>query len=351
MKKFRSFLMFAMMATLSATMVACGGDDEPGNEKPAPKPTVSDYNFASTTAMGYYYGDSFNFGRDLHYIIMLDKAEEPTKMLYLQLLSTEGKYGDGIPAGDYTLLLPTQINEAAKRGTLADKVAIAGSSNNGTPIYCYYTDIQGNIVLLKEGTVSVKRDGESYKVDITGAKGVLATVENGRDVTLSATFTGAIEESNYANSYTINFPASTVGQLISFGDYYGEGLGLWQLTLAPQGMAGEGFRIEFLTGSTSASADISGTYMAGRWNDDGSLEAGAGMFIPGLTDDKGIYGTYYLQVDANGQRTAYDLAVGGKITISKSGSNYTVQIEAVDNAANPQTLVGTWSGPLEVQVQ
>ncbi len=353
LKNFRSLVMLALMAAFATSAVSCGGDDDntPANtDKPV---GVSDYNIASGTAMGYYYGNNMLRSHNLHYIIMLDNAEEPTKQLYMQLLTSTNVKSDGkLPEGRYPLILPNDINKAASNGTLADFVAIAGSSdNNGAPVYCYYTDIEGNICLLKEGTVNVSKTLSTYTISIENAKAILANDPTGPEVTVSAAFTGNIETTDLSRSYNINFPAATKGQLVSFGDYYGEGMGLWQLTLAPEGMAGEGFRIEFLTAGTSADADISGTYVAGRWNDDGSLEAAAGMFIPGSTDENGIYGTYYMQVDADGALKAYDLAVGGKIIIKKSGDEHEVRIEAVDNAATPQTLVGTWKGKLDIQTQ
>ncbi len=348
-KKIFSMLMCAMTVASATTFVACGDDDnttQPDN----PPVKVSDYNIVASAAAGYYYGNKMIKSHDLNYVILFDNAEAPTKMLYLQLLSPAGNFTGTLAEGNYPLLLPSQINTAVNNGTLSGNMAIAGSVDNmGNPVYCYYTDNAGNICLLKEGTVNISKSGSEYTVEFTDAVAVLATVENGMEVTVSAAFTGEIGITDYTNVYQMNFPASTTGQLISYGDYYEQDLGVWQLTLAPQGEAGEGFRLLFLTESTNPSADISGTYIAAILGDDGSMEAGAGSFVPGSTDSAGIYGSYYMRFDASGKMTAYDLAAGGEVTISKSDDIYTVDFAIIDNASTPQTLVGTWSGTLDVQ--
>lgn len=116
----------------------------------------------------------------------------------------------------------------------------------------------------------------------------------------------------------------TYGYYSNYGDYYGTGATNWYIGLYPE----EGMDFVTLEVQTALDAtDFTGNYTLASTFEAGTAVAG---FVE--VDDEGGYvcGSYWGVLYSNYELADYALLASGSVTIGKTGSNYTIAVDAVD---------------------
>ena len=123
-----------------------------------------------------------------------------------------------------------------------------------------------------------------------------------------------------------------------YGDLYKNGCNDWDLYLYNDL---EILYVEFLTALNSTSPV--GTYTIVPYSDNMS----AGDALAGEFDDEGyMWPSYYLKYDSSDNLEAYALIASGTVSITKSGSNYTVAVNCKDDSGNK--ITANYTGAMEV---
>jgi hypothetical protein len=120
------------------------------------------------------------------------------------------------------------------------------------------------------------------------------------------------------------------GRFSDYGDYYNVGAKNWVVVLYDELRTSE-FNIELQTEPSATDLTV------GEYQISSSLAAGTA--IAGVWSEEGIYGTYW----DNSVETVF--CKSGTVTIGKSGDNYTISLNALDDFGN--TVTASYTGLLE----
>jgi hypothetical protein len=120
------------------------------------------------------------------------------------------------------------------------------------------------------------------------------------------------------------------GRFTNYGDDYNVGAKNWVVVLYDESRTSE-LNIELQT-ELSATELIVGEYPI-------SLSLAAGTAIAGVSSEEGDYGTYW----ENSVEKVF--CKSGTITLGKSGDNYTINLNAIDDHGN--TVTASYTGALE----
>ncbi len=310
-----------------------GGEDYPTLKEPV--------NATFTDVIGIYCGDEYNAGTDL---FQIGFATEP--------LDDEGI----MTAAGYSVVLAMYTEPCGSfiylpEGTysVADTYA-AGTIEPGGLFfdiygsYCAKVDDSGDaeeLGLITGGTVTVTESGMGYKFvfDLTTAEGV--AVKGTFDGEIDFIDQSPTEEPNttLTSDYVLDLSKADAVSLDYYGDYYGNGLANWVLSIYD--MAGDGIDIELITPATSTT-EI--PLPEKQYNM--SVDNGVG-FVMGESSDFGMLGTWYVDLstaDDEGYIYGYAAAIDGWVKLSKQGDTTDVSFEFVDEAYN--LFSGSWSGQI-----
>lgn len=206
--------------------------------------------------------------------------------------------------------------------------------------------------ILTSGTMKVTRSGEKYKfefkfkteegVDIDGVYEGPFKLENKCD---NDTKQPQKPWSKVTKDRQLQLPSGKAADLYLMGDYIYPGLKTCMLNIAPTENKGDMFTTEFFTKSDQLEP---GTYTIAR-------KFEANHALPGwLNSNGGViyswYGDMSSVVEENGESYVTVLApiVSGTFTVTKSGENYKIVFDMVDDAKPANKFTGEWTGPVKV---
>lgn len=296
-----------------------------------------DVNLTLTTAAGAYYGDAYENSTteyDLGFI-----TEDKTQGIFLELIgpATADFASSALPAGTYTVGENPEVN-----------TCMQGIEFMGLTFGTYYKNGAGVLGMVNSGTVVVGKTGNNFTVTID------CMTDNGHKVQGSYTGPIAFEDATkedptpggdswttLTGDVTADFSAVTAATAEFYGDYAQNGTGNFLLNIDAESPDTEGFILDFYTASASSATAIEGTYTA-------SADNTANTFQPGSADDEYIYPTSYIGYDSEGDLTTFAPAITGTVKITKSGANYKFEIDVYDDAATPNHITGTWTGPVNI---
>ncbi len=205
-----------------------------------------------------------------------------------------------------------------------------------TDLVDYYKDQGGLSSYLVSGVDTFDMSeyltpGETYTVYVFGYEDAPTTGITEYTFTYNSTSgggnTGGDETTTLTGDVAINVAAA---EAYYYGDLYENGCNDWDLYLYNDL---ETLYVEFLTALNSTSPV--GTYTVVPWSDNIT----AGNAIAGEFDDEGyIWPSYYLKYDSSDKMVAYALITSGTVSVTKSGSNYTVVANLADELGNKITV-------------
>lgn len=214
-----------------------------------------------------------------------------------------------------------------------------GSMSQTFTIYIY-SDEQGYSYSesYSDATLVVSRDGNDYVFDFT------ATGEDGK--TYHAYYKGpqviedATEGDTPADGSTIedDYQADFTGPgNAKFWGDRGDGVGHWTLDITPDGNLGDGLGLDLYSSSAQYGDFPTGTFTV-------SMSAAANTLTPGAINGNVISGSALYLYQVQGLITGFALFNEGTVTISKSGSTYTISVDVKDELGHKVT--GEWNGKI-----
>lgn len=310
-----------------------GGDNIPTLKEPI------DATF--TSVMGIYYGDEYASGTDSFQIgfatVPLDDEGMMTGAGYSIILSMYTEPCGSIiylPEGTYN------VADSYAAGTIEPGMLFMDLYGS----YCAKVDATGDaeeLGLIAGGKVTVTESGWGYKFvfDLTTAEGV--AVKGTFDGEIDFIDQSPTEEPNttLTSDYVLDLTNANEVSLDYYGDYYGNGLANWVLSIYDT--TGDGIDIELITEATSTT-EI--PLPEKQYNM--SVENGVG-FVMGESNALGMVGTWYVDLstaDNDGYIYGYAAAIDGWVKLSKEGDTTNVSFEFVDEQWN--LFSGSWSGQL-----
>ena len=320
---------------------AAGGNEEPD---PTPNPGGYDVEKSLPIAFGEYYGNEYSSAYN-YYLVLSDNGVDEDSYLYpnsvyyyLDIYANQAPANDSkiqVPAGTYTFD--------------ASDSAAAGTMGNYYSFYSYTDDEQAYDTPFVSATLEVKSNG---------AMDLVVTLESGEThhITFSGDYSlnggeggeggegGSGTDDGYYSSLTDNYSlnlSGTPGYAEWYGDYYDCGMGNWYILLEKEDGTGDCLVLDLLKEGLTYTGDPSGTYPVAL----SSLDSNG--FIPGYLEnyegEEYFMGCWLVNYD----KEAIAPFANGTVTITKSGSNYTISVNCTDdNSYAPNTISGSWTGSL-----
>ena len=178
--------------------------------------------------------------------------------------------------------------------------------------------------LYEEGYFEPNTDYYAFAVGVSSNGTITTDVTVKAFTTLASDNGGGNEGGNTPSTGDLALNNFTDGYYTNYGDYYGTGATNWYIDLYPE----EGMDFVTLEVQTALDAtDFTGNYSLASTFEAGTAVAG---FVE--VDDEGGYvcGSYWGVLYSNYELADYALLVSGNVTIGKTGSNYTIAVDAVD---------------------
>lgn len=282
--------------------------------------------------------------------------------LFLYSGKTEGQGSNLYPAelGGYMLqirLFTTVPEEEAAPAIVAGTYTVSSDGAAGTWLKGYVntdvywadgtfiekrTEESGLCGLAATGTIVVALSGEEYTVtvDLTSDLGYK----------IAGTYTGSIQmfdksySSNITSDYTPNI-AGLPGQAYYYGDYYDVGGNNWLVLIGNFKDATDAVQLDLITPiefGFSQGLPV-GVYTIGRNYDEGTYAAVYG-FLNGST----LIGTWFMSDIRDSSPWLHAPAKEGTVTVAKSGDDYTLSFDFIDDSPEKHRVMGDWTGSLNL---
>lgn len=299
-------------------------------------PNAGDYDVELVASVfdGIYYGSKWSKEAANYWIIVSDNGYtedgyiKPNSKYFRFDIFGEFPENTGniiVPEGTYTL------DPSNYHGL--------GSMSQTFTIYIY-SDEKGYSYSesYSDATLVVTRDGNDYVFDFT------ATGEDGKtyhayykgpQIIEDATGgEGPSDESTIDGDYQAEFTGSASATF--WGDR-GDGIGHWTLETTPEGSVGDGMGLDLYSASAQYGDFPTGTFTV-------SNSSAANTLTPGSISGNRISGSALHIYELEGLITGFALFNEGTVTISKSGSTYTIAVDVKDELGHKVT--GQWSGKI-----
>lgn len=328
------------------------------------EPFEEPQNVTFTTAQARYYGNWFAPHSDNYHIDFFAGKTRRGQLLSGYQLSLDGfmhkvaDYNDPdirIEAGTYKVdgrnvksfdCLPMTIKRGELIPLFGTKLAVGS--------FLKYIDPEtgvGKIGYFTSGTMTVEDKGDSYKIafdfktpegqSIKGSFDAPMTMGNfnDNDKTMPKR-----PWSQLKADHQISYP--TDAKLIAYflGNYLDPRFNEWMLVLASE-KGGEMITTELVTPLAAGMKLLPSTYQI-AWGVapfkafPGAMTFGSHNFIYSWFGDTS-------KADDDGNSTFYAPLDKGAITVQQAGSDYTIVVDAQDDAGN--NIKGTWTGPAEIK--
>ena len=202
----------------------------------------------------------------------------------------------------------------------SDSFSYEGYLEPNTNYYAFAVGVSSNGAVTTDVTVKAFTTSASSGGDNGGNTG---------GNTGGGTSTGDKTLNNFAYGYYTNY-----------GDYYGSGATNWYIDLYTE----DTYDVMVIEVQTPTSAtDFVGTYQFGN-------SYAANTAVSYFVDEEGyMCGSYWCLLDSEYNIAEYMPCISGSVTISKSDSNYTIALNALDENGN--TLTTNYTGILEEYVE
>ena len=314
--------------------------------------------YGAESAYAYYYGSSevegcVLYGLSLFVGDVTEKYEIADRglELYLELLCPESA-AQAPSSGEYKPALSTSIDDYSHTFAL-------GTIQEGVIYGSYLANRKGDVSEIEYepvlgGSLEIRRKGNSYeiKASVVAGQDPVVFQFDGDCPVIDCSSSSEGDGGNGGSGDTGGESDITSGQNFSFSnytkgelDYYGkeDGYYCWGIYLGDnninlEDLSGSGHLAMALLYTNSSSKTVlpAGTYTV-------SSTIGDMVAEPIYQDSEGYYGgTMYLNDDM-----ILVGATSGTIKVSKSGSNYTVEMDLVDGDYN-NTYKGSYTGPLNI---
>lgn len=294
-------------------------------------PSAYDIELTAYDFSGFYYGDDYS----------------PSLANYFVNLSDIGYNGGYVkPNGAYARLdiysstYASDNNLVVPEGTYTYTGTKEDGSLGSMSVF-YTTDESTNALMyyIKEGTLTVSRDGNDYKFDFvcTSTDGTTIHVVYNGPQYLEDRRQGHDEETTES---TVNGDyAATLNGSNCIASYKGDvdGKSAWRIDMTPNSGLGDGFMLNIYSSTTGFGNLPTGTFTA-----DGTDN----YYVPGtIANGSTLSGTMILIYELANQITGFSLIKSGDITITKEDNGtYTINIDTINDKGNKTT--GTWNGKL-----
>ena len=204
---------------------------------------------------------------------------------------------------------------------------------------------------------AILKGGLKVSADDRGVYTIVVDMTTGENIRFQGTYTGKIEVEGSISQPTEPFSPLEKDTQVNlegvkvtcswYGDIYDTGTGSFRLrTEDPATM--EGFIFDLNLPLPEGLAALEGTYRPGKDYAAGTFDIGAPVVSEGGTMYNGSYG-FIQYADEWGLGFAFDKiawapAVDGSFSITKSGENYHIVYDVLDDRGNHVT--GDWTGPI-----
>lgn len=337
---FKTAAIFALFCGMAA--VSCSSDDGKTGNGPDPDPTPDPTPIAVTSAYCYYYGDAQKNGQDNFYLAIttgpVDSEGYPTaagETYLFDLYSVASGAATPVPANGVYIY---DANDTYAAGTIASEQSgmIPTVMENGEPI-------DGAPISFSSGKLTITKSGTSFK-----AEGSM-TMANGTKIAIKVpSFTWVDDRDEDGGDpdgllkENINLGVLPQAAAIYYGDAFELGNTNYAILLANKDVT-KMISVEVMGPATTGIADAAlpeGTFEI-------ALDGSTGSALPGMIDgNNNIFGTFYMD-GTNQASPIFGFAASGSVTISKSGSNYTVSVNVLTE--DGFEIKGSYTGPLTLQ--
>lgn len=262
-----------------------------------------------------------------------------TNRLTLTLFTAETDDPLQIATGRYT------VNTSGAAGTLypgsldMNTFMIVGSYCEQTLVITPpdYTLLYG---MIGDGTVNVALNGTQYTIT--------AALTDAEGNSIRGTYTGEIEVENNSFYSTLegDKQADVAGmpcEISYFADYYGVKGDNWSIFIGTEEDGTEAFQIELIAPMTGFDSGLpEGEYIV---SDPESYPSSAGKIcVPGVYGGGYLYESWYMGDYQDGYVFSMAPFATGKVTVARSGDQYTIGIDMYDDAQQPHHVTATWTG-------
>ncbi len=296
------------------------------------------------------------------YMGIVDEELTGSYILYLYSGAVEGSGSNLYPAelGGYMLqiaLYAAAPEEGVKPAIVPGTYTVssdgaAGTWLNGFINERFYwadgtfleqrTEESGLCSLGAEGTIDIVLTDENYTVtvDLTSDLGYK----------IAGTYTGAIQ--TYDKSYVSNIDSDYTPQLAGlatqayyYGDYYGVGGNNWLVLIGGFASGTDGMQLDLIVPAEQGFSQglPAGEYIVGR-----NYETGTYAAVYGFLNGADLMGTWFLSDFRDEIPYLAAPAKEGSVTIERSGENYTISFDFIDDSPEKHRVSGEWRGKVEI---
>lgn len=282
--------------------------------------------YEAACASGFYYGDTYGTPGMRYYTWLSDSPVQGSGLgegtnYCLDIFAGEPENMQAIAAapGTYT------FSSSGQEGTL-------GSNN------CRLVDgTTGETTAFRSGTLVITKEGDGYHYEakLTDSSGVEHRV----------TYTGEVSLFDTTNPYVSTLDGDYEVQLDGaglysyfYGTYYNDYTMNWSGTIAHNSGNGDAIQFDLCA---PLSFDYEAGFPTGTFNIDGTM--GEYTTINGFQDNTGMaIGTWYYEMKNQNMGTRVAPLVSGTLEIKKNGAEYSLELDAKDDAGNKVTA--NWTG-------
>lgn len=283
---------------------------------------------------GIYYGGKFSADAANYWIIVSDNGYTETgyvkpNSLYFRF----DIFGEFPQAGNIAVPEGTYVFDPTNghaKGTMSKSFTIH-----------IYTDAQGGAYAVEytEAVLEVSREGSDYIFDFeaTGVDGKTyhAYYKGAQLMEDKSGGTDPIDGSTIEGDYAAKITGT--GSATFWGDVKGNGTGRWTLDIYPNGGLGDGLGLDLYSSNLQYGDFPTGTFTV-------NSSYGANTLYPGAINGNMLSGSVLYLYELENLITGFALFDAGTVTISKSGSTYTISLNVEDEFGHKVT--GEWSGKI-----
>lgn len=268
----------------------------------------------------------------------LNQNYRTTNRITLALIGPDSQTPLQLTPGQYT------VSDSGAAGTLypgsldlATFQIIGSYCEQALVVNADYSLLYG---MLVGGTVDIATSGNGYTVtaDLIDADGN----------TIKGTYSGQIEIGNNSFYSTLegDKQADVAGmpcELVYYADYFGVRGDNWSVFIGTEADGTEAFQIELI----APMGDYGDGLPAGEYivTDLDSYPSSAGKTcVPGVYSGGYLYNSWYLGDYQDGYVFSMAPFTSGKVTVERSGNQYTIGVDIYDDAQDPHRVTSTWTG-------
>lgn len=200
---------------------------------------------------------------------------------------------------------------------------------------------EGGICSLgADGTIEITKSGDEYTVtvDLTSDLGYK----------IEGSYSGPIEmfDKTYASNITSDYTPLLLGlstQAHYYGDFYEVGGNNWLIIIGDFQTGTDGMQLDLIVPNEYGFAQglPEGEYIVGKDYEQGTYAA-----VYGFLNGSELIGTWFLSDFREGNPFLYAPANEGTITVAKSGDEYSIAFDFIDDSPQKNRVSGEWTGPI-----